>query len=178
MAVVRLYPSSIKPGSWGVAFSDAELNKVLGNTATEATYSGTQNANAGIGGTFYFDTSVVPAGAKINSVIGGVLARCNVNGYRSFYSVAAYLPAYGSSLWPGEQAITTVNTSPTILLTGANNWPQDAIRSSGIEWDFTFISKAAGYVTLYWTKAWLDIDYTPAAPVSIGPNLLFTGENF
>ena len=177
MAVLRLYPNAIRPGSGYGDFTDAQLTQILGNSTNTIGSSKLYQPGTGIYAGFYFDTSQVPSGAIINSITASTQAYATYNSTRAFYSVSAYHPTYGNMFKTQEQGLTYLSGIYSIPIT-PYTWPVDAIRNSAIEWDFCFISTSSSWaVALYLQKFFLDIDYTPGVSPS-GKNVLFLGENF
>ena len=98
MAVLRLYPNAIRPGSGGTDFSDAQLTQLLGNSSNTISKNASYPVNTGMYASFFFDTTQVPAGAIINSITASTQAYATYSTTRAFYSFSSYHPTYGSML--------------------------------------------------------------------------------
>ena len=175
MPVLTLYPTTVVSAD---AFTTAQLANVLGNTTTDAVHTGSLAIYAPVGGRFYFNMTDIPANAVVNSIGAKVIGRSNSAAARKAYSVDMYLGGKNTILKTLDTFITTANatyTYPTI--TNANlaaaGYTTASLRNNSIEWTHAFTSTTTTSYTTYWSKFWLEIDYTEAAG-----NALFLGENF
>lgn len=177
MAVLRLYPYAIDPGSGSTHWTDAQLTQILGNSTNTISKSAYLNVNNGVYGGFYFDTTQVPVGAIVNSITAGVRAYCNLANYRQFYSFEVFRPSPTSSIYTTGGPNLTNAMSDLTLARNNYPWPVDSIRDTTLIWNFCFMSLVTSTATIYWQKAWVDIDYTPGASPGV-KNVLYLGENF
>ncbi len=177
MAVLRLYPNAIIPGSGSTHWTDAQLTQILGNSTTTISKSAYLNINNGVYGGFRFDTTQVPAGATINSITGGVRAYCSALNHRQFYSFEVYRPSPIASIYTTGDPNLTNTMSDLTLVRNGYPWGMNSIQDSTLEWNFCFMALVTSTVTIYWQKVWVDIDYTPGATPG-GKNVLYLGENF
>ena len=174
MPTLSFYPTQVLSAS---AFSASELSKVLGNTSTEATHTGSIGTYAGMGGTFRIDMSALPASAIVSGLRAHVIARASDNNIRAFYSFEIYngdsiLKTNQSSVPTSLSQWTASVTASELAARGINT---AALRGSGLEWANNFLSLGTSYATLYWQKFWVEVDYTLPAGV---PNPLFFNELF
>ena len=174
MPTLSFYPTQVLSA---YAFSASELSKVLGNTSTEATHTGSIGTYAGLGGKFRIDMSALPASAIVSGLRAQVLARASATNIRAFYSFEIYNG--GSILKTNQSSVPTSLSQWTASVTAselaARGINSAALRGSGLEWSNTFLSLGTSYATLYWQKFWVDVDYTLPAGV---PNPLFFNELF
>ena len=174
MPTLSFYPTQVLSA---FAFSASELSKVLGNTSTEATHTGSIGTYAGLGGKFRIDMSALPASAIVSGLRAQVLARASATNIRAFYSFEIYNG--GSILKTNQSPVPTSLSQWTASVTAselaARGINTAALRGSGLEWANSFLSLGTSYATLYWQKFWVDVDYTLPAGV---PNPLFFNELF
>lgn len=174
MPTLSFYPTQVLSAS---AFSASELSKVLGNTSTEATHTGSAGTYSGLGGAFRIDMSALPASAIVSGLRAQVLARASATNIRAFYSFEIYngdsiLKTNQSSVPTSLSQWTASVTASELAARGINT---AALRGSGLEWANNFLSLGTSYATLYWQKFWVEVDYTLLAGV---PNPLFFNELF
>ena len=174
MPTLSFYPTQVLSA---FAFSASELSKVLGNTSTEATHTGSIGTYASLGGTFRIDMSALPASAIVSGLRAQVLARASATNIRAFYSFEIYnggsILKINQSPVPTSLSQWTASVTASELAAGGINTA--ALRGSGLEWVSDFLSLGTSYATLYWQKFWVDVDYTLPAGV---PNPLFFNELF
>ena len=174
MPTLSFYPTQVLSA---FAFSASELSKVLGNTSTEATHTGSIGTYAGLGGKFRIDMSALPASAIVSGLRAKVLARASATNIRAFYSFDIYngqtiLKTNQSSVPKSLSQWTASVTASELAAIGINT---AALRGSGLEWANNFISLGTSSATLYWQKFWVDVDYT--LPTGV-PDPLFFNELF
>lgn len=173
MPIADFYPSAVVSQT---AFTNAEVQKLVGNNTNVATHTDAITLNSGLGAVFRYNLSAIPSNSIINRVEAWWLARASATGRRSVLQYDSYSASTGGSLvfMSTRQGL---GTADSWMAVGQDNPPTNVLagwRAADAEHTFTFASDNATSTTTYWTQAMLRITWT--VPVSKAG--LFFGTDF
>lgn len=173
MPVADFYPSAVVSQN---TFTNAEVQKLVGNNTNVATHTGALAVNAGMGAVFRYNLSAIPSNAVVNRLEAWFLARASAAGCRSTLQYDCYSASTGGSLvlLNLRQALGTADAWQAI---GVDN-PSTNLLAGWLKADaehtWTIVSDNTSTTTTYWTQAMLRITWT--VPVSKAG--LFFGTDF
>lgn len=173
MPVADFYPSAVVSQT---TFTNAEVQKLVGNNTNVATHTGAIAVNGGLSAVFRYNLSAIPSNSMINRVEAWWLARASAAGCRSVLQYDCYSASTGGSL-VFMSARQGLGTADSWMAVGQDNPSTNVLagwQKADAEHTFTFVSDSTAYATTYWTQAMLRITWT--TPVSKAG--LFFGTDF
>lgn len=173
MPVADFYPTAVVSQT---TFTNAEVQKLVGNNTNVATHTGALALNAGLGAVFRYNLSAIPSNSIINRFEAWWLARASATGRRSVLQYDCYSASTGGNLVLLNQK-QALGTADSWMAIGQDNPSTNVLvgwQKADAEHTFTFMSDNATSTTTYWTQAMLRITWT--VPVSKAG--LFFGTDF